>query len=531
MYNVLIKGGKILDGSGNPWFRADIGVEGDTIGAVGDLGSEQADLVIDARGLTVAPGFIDIHTHSDIPLLVDGLGQAHIQQGVTTNVIGNCGGSAGPVTDVSLASNKDRLYEYEGLELDWRTLGEFLARLERQGTSLNVIPLVGQGTVRGAVMGFADRPPDEQEMVAMKNLVHEAMRDGAYGLSSGLIYVPGSYATTSEVLELAKVASSHGGTYNTHIRGENDTLLEAVAEAIDIGRQASMPVEIAHFKAMGRHMWGKSTDSLRMVDEARAEGIDVTCDQYPYNASATGLGAYMPAWVHVGGNEQMLKRLADPAARSRMKRDILEGTPGWVSLHKGVGWDGTMVTYCPKHELEGLTIAEIAKQRGIDEFEAAFDVLLECEGHVSVVYFTIGDEDIERIMKHPAVMVGSDSSAISVEGPLRKGKPHPRSFGTFVRVLGHYARDLGTVTLQEAVRKMTSLPAQKMRLYDRGLLRPRMKADIVVFNPDTVKDNGTYTDPFHYPTGIEHVFVNGRHTVKHGQHLGVKAGQVLRFRT
>jgi N-acyl-D-amino-acid deacylase len=531
MYSVLIKDGKVIDGSGNPWYRGDIGVEGDAIRAIGDLSSEKADVKIDAHGLTVAPGFIDIHTHSDIPLLVQGEGHAHIRQGITTNIIGNCGGSAGPITDVSLDYHQEmRVAEFGGMVLDWRTLGDYLARLERQKVSLNVVPLVGQGTIRGSVMGFADRPPTESELCRMKNLVRQAMQEGAFGLSSGLIYVPGSYAQTDEVAELAKVASEHGGTYNSHIRGENDTLLDAIAEAIEIGRRARMPVEIAHFKAMGRHMWGRSIDSLRMVDEARAEGIDVTCDQYPYNASATGLGAYMPAWAHIGGTDALLMRLQDPAARAKMKHDILNGTPGWVSLHKGVGWDNTMVTGCPKPELEGLSIAEIAQQRGIDEFDAAFDVLFECGGRVSVVYFTISDEDIERIMRHPAVMIGSDSSAIAAEGPLAKGKPHPRSFGTFVRVLGYYAREKKTITLQEAVKKMTSLPAQKMRLFDRGLLRPGMKADIVVFNPDTVRDNGTYKDPLHYPTGIEHVFVNGKHTIKCGEHTGARAGAVLRWK-
>lgn len=531
MFTVLIRNGKVLDGSGNPWYPGDVGVCGDTIKAVGNLKGERADLEIDAAGLVVAPGFIDIHTHSDAPLLVEGHAHSHIRQGVTTNVIGNCGTSLAPITPVSRDYyERMRLGEFADLKMDWSTLGEYLSKLEKQGTSVNVVPLVGHGTVRAGVMGFEDRPPTESELSEMKNLVAKAMEDGAFGLSSGLIYVPGSYGSTDEVVELAKVAAQYGGSYNTHIRGENDTLLEAVAEAIEVGRRAKIPVEIAHFKAMGRHMWGKSIDSLRMVDEARKEGIDVTCDQYPYNASATGLGAFMPSWMHVGGVDALLKRLQDPVARAKAKEDILNGTPGWVSLHKGVGWENTMITSCPKHELEGLTISEIAKQRGKDDFETAFDILLECSGRVSVVYFTIGDEDIERIMKHPAVMIGSDSSAVAAEGPLAKGKPHPRSFGTFVRVLGHYSRDLGTITLQEAVRKMTSMPAQKMRLWDRGLLRPGMKADIVVFNPDTVADRATYKDPFQYPTGIEYVFVNGRLTVKQGTHLGTKAGAVLRHK-
>ena len=417
MYTVLIRNGRIIDGSGNPWYYGDVGISGDTIGAVGNLKERSADVVIDAAGLAVSPGFIDIHTHSDLPLMVEGYGHSHIRQGVTTNVIGNCGSSIAPLTDVSRKYySRTQMGESAKLQMDWSSLGDYLNRLGRQGTSLNVVALIGHGTVRGGVMGFADRPPTDVEMSEMKNLVAAAMEDGAYGLSSGLIYVPGSYGDTSEVIELAKVAAAYGGSYNTHIRGENDTLLEAMAEAIEVGRRASIPVEIAHFKAMGRHMWGRSIESLKMVDDARKEGIEVTCDQYPYNASATGLGAYMPAWMHIGGVDELLKRLKDPAARARAKHDILNGAPGWVSLHKGVGWENTMVTSCAKHEWEGLTVTEIAHHRGTDDFEAAFDILLECNGQVGVVYFTIGDEDIERIMRHPAVMIGSDSSAVAATG-------------------------------------------------------------------------------------------------------------------
>jgi len=529
VYSAIIRRARIIDGSGNPWYEADLALDGQRIAAIGDLGRAPADLRIDGAGLVAAPGFIDIHTHSDIPLIVDGEGNAHIRQGVTTNVIGNCGGGAAPVTDEVVAQNERQLTEIDpALRWDWRSMGQYLERLEAQGSSVNVAALVGQGTVRGAVMGYADRPPTETELAHMCQLVDQAMADGAFGLSTGLIYVPGCYAATDEIVALAKVAAARGGLYATHIRGENDTLLDAVAEAIEVGRQAGLPVQIAHMKAMGRHMWGKSVDSLRLVDEARAAGIDVTCDQYPYNASATGLGAYLPPWAHVGGVAAFRQRLADPEMRAHMRHDILHGTEGWVSLHKGVGWDNTMITRCHDTELEGLTVSGIAKRQGKDDFDAAFDILLATEGRVSVVYFTIGDEDIERIMRHPSVMIGSDSSAISAEGKLARGKPHPRTFGTFVRVLGRYARELGTITLEEAVRKMTSMPAQRLGLHDRGLLRPGMKADVVLFDPATVADQATYTEPLQYPLGIEHVWVNGRLTVSGGRHLGVRAGAVLR---
>jgi len=531
MYDVIIRNGRIVDGTGNPWYVADVGIKGDKVAAIGNLKGESAAREIDAPGLTVAPGFIDIHTHSDFPLLVDGKGDSHIRQGVTTNVIGNCGISAAPLTEISRDYTEATVREsYPDFKIDWSTMGEYLDRLEKRGVSVNVVPLVGQGTVRGSVMGYAEREPSPEEMKKMKELVRQAMLDGAFGLSSGLIYTPGCYAKTGELVELAKVAAVGGGSYNTHIRGENDTLLDAVAEAIEIGRRAKIPVEISHFKAMGRHMWGKSVESLRMVDEARAEGIDVTADQYPYNASATGLSAYLPPWSHVGGAKALTERLRDPEQRARIKRDILEGLPGWISLHKGVGWENTLVTECRNHDLEGVSITEIAKRYGKDDFDMAFDLLIENDGRVEVVYFTIGDEDIERIMKHQAIMVGSDSSAISIEGPTATGKPHPRTFGTFVRVLGHYAREKKTITLEQAVRKMTSFPAQKMRLYDRGVLRPGFVADVVVFDAETVVDVATYTDPFKYPKGIEYVFVNGQETVRKGTHLGIKAGRVLRHR-
>lgn len=530
LYSTLIKDAKVVDGSGNPWYRADIGLDGERIAAIGQLGRARADRRIDAGGLVAAPGFIDIHTHSDLPLLIEGEGHSHVRQGVTTNVLGNCGSSTAPVTDAAVEYMKAGAIDSDpGFEWDWRSMRDYLARLERQGVSVNVAALIGQGTVRGSIMGFADRPPTAEELAQMAELVRGAMADGAFGLSSGLIYVPGSYARTDEIVALAKVAAEYNGIYASHIRGENDTLLEAVTEAIEIGRRAGAAVQIAHFKAMGRHMWGKSVDSLRLVDEARAAGVEVTCDQYPYNASATGLGAYLPAWAHTGGKGELRERLGDPDTRAKIKHDILHGLDDWVSPHKGVGWENTMITRCQDESLEGLTVSEIAARRERDDFDTAFDILLENDGRVGVVYFTIGDEDLERIMRHPAVMIGSDSSAIAAAGPLAKGKPHPRAFGTFARVLGEYVRKKGTISLEAAVRKMTSMPAQKMRLYDRGLLRPGMKADLVLFSPEQIADRATYTDPWHYPLGVEHVFVNGRLTVSGGEHLGVRAGAVLRL--
>lgn len=528
MATTLIKNGRIVDGSGSPWYRGDILIEGDRIAAMGRV-AQTADAVIEVDGMVVAPGFIDIHTHSDIPLLVDPRGMSHITQGVTTNVIGNCGNSPAPISEHNRANAEAALRANNPDLTDrWSTLGEYLHLLEHNGVGLNVVPLVGQGTVRGAVMGYADRAPRTDEIEKMQQLVAEAMEAGAFGLSSGLIYVPGVYADTAEVTALARVASRYGGIYSTHIRGENDTLFDAVEEAIRIGEQADLPVQIAHFKAMGRHMWGASVKTLALVEDARRRGVQVTCDQYPYNASATGLSAYLPGWAHVGGKDALLRRLGDADERAKMTRDILEGTPDWVSPHKGVGWDNTLITRCLTPELEGLSVSEIAMQWGVDDFTAAYDLLLKNDAQVQVVYFTIGDEDLERIMAHPAVMIGSDSSAVAMDGPTGRGKPHPRSLGTFSRVLGHYVREKGTISLESAVHKMTAFPAQTLGLLDRGLLRPGMRADVVVFDPETVRDNATYTEPWQYAAGVAHVFVNGVLTYSHGEHTGARAGRVLR---
>lgn len=529
MYSVLIRGGRILDGTGNPYFRGDIAVEGDTIVAIGKVprgAKEEAQVVIDAQDLIVSPGFIDIHTHSDRTLLDDGRAESHIMQGVTTAVVGNCGGSAAPLTDATAARIAGETRG--GVSPPWRGYAQFMSLAEEQGISMNMACLVGQGTIRGAVMGYEDRPATEAELDAMKDMVRKAMDDGCLGMSTGLIYTPGCYAQTPEIVELAKVAAGCDGVYASHVRGENDTLISAIEEAIDIGRRAGAPVQIAHLKAMGTHMWGKSVDILRMIDDARKEGVEVTFDQYPYNASATGLAASLPPWAQIGGRERFMERLRDPDTRAKMRHDMEEGTGDWFSLLRGVGWENIILTGASDPRFAGKSVAEIAKERCADPFDTCFDILLESGGMVGCVYFTIGDEDLERIMRHVAGMVGSDSSAVPASGPLAVGKPHPRSFGTFVRVLGHYVREKKVISLEEAVRKMTMAPAQKMRLYDRGLLRPGMKADLVMFDPDSVTDKATYMEPRQFPAGIHAVFVNGKLTVKDGKHLGVMNGRVLR---
>ncbi len=526
MFDTIIRNGWLYDGAGSPGVPADVGIVGDRITAVGDLSPASASRNIDASGLAVSPGFIDIHTHSDLPLLVDGDANSHVRSGVTTNVTGNCGSSAAPVRGEAVDFMQRRTADLP-LEWTWNSLSEYLDRLRDGGTSVNVAPLVGAGTVRASVLGLEDRAPDESELQEMCALLEGAMKEGAFGLSTGLIYTPGSYADTDEIVALARTAAREGGLYATHIRGENDPLLRATAEALEVGRRAEIPAQISHLKAMGRHMWGQSAALLEMIEEARDEGVDVTGDQYPYTASATGLGAYLPPWAHDGGAEALMRRLRDPQGRERMKEDIREGCEDWISLHRGVGWENTLITQCPEPELEGRSITDIAEERGDDAFDCAFDILLECEGRVGVVYFTIGDEDMVNIMQHPAVMIGSDSSAVSVQGPLARGKPHPRAFGTFPRILGEFVRDRQILSRGEAVRKMTSMPAQRLGLSDRGIIRPGARADVVVFSPDEIGDRATYTRPFAYPDGIHNVFVNGRETVRGGEHLGIRAGEIL----
>lgn len=531
MFSLIVSNGLVIDGTGNPWYRADIGVEGDRITCIGNLAGEKALRRIDARGFVVAPGFIDIHTHSDLALVVDGRADAHIRQGVTTSVTGNCGTSAAPATEDTLNLMAGiGIGGAKGLDLDWRSPDDYLKVLEKKGVSTNIAALVGHGTVRNCVMGFEAGKPSQEELARMKDLVRQAMEAGYFGMSTGLVYTPGVYAGTDEIVELASVVAEFDGLYASHIRGENDTVMEALEEALEVGRRAGARVQVSHLKAMGRHMWGKSVDLLAAIDRARAEGLDVTFDQYPYNASATGLSAVLPPWAQEGGREEFMRRLSDKEARARMREDILNGTGDWVSMYKGVGWENILVTQCPDPSFEGKSVAQIAAEQAKDGFDACFDLLLEFEGTPRMVYFTIGDEDLERIMRHPAGMVGSDSGASHIEGPLAVGKPHPRTFGTFVRVLGHYVREKKVITLVEAVRRMTSAPAQKLRLMDRGLLRPGMKADIVVFDPDTVADTATYEKPYSYAFGVPTVVVNGQVVIDEGEHTGALPGEVLRRR-
>jgi len=525
LFNYLIKNVKILDGAGNPWKFGDVAIEGDTIAKVGNISESEADNIIDGKGLYLSPGFIDIHTHSESILFQDGRAHAHLLQGVTTNVLGQCGSSPFPMNE-----KRKKTIDKSDLDVTWESTGDFIKQFQNKKLSINAVPVVGQGAIRHCVMGYEPDKPTEEQMDQMKALLKESMESGCFGVSTGLIYTPSAYADTDELVELTKVISEYDGIYFSHIRGENDFVLDSINEALTIGKKADVAVQISHLKAMGKHMWGKSVEILKLIDNARDEGVDVTFDQYPYKASATGLAAILPPWAHQGGATEMRKRLADSKMRDKLKQDIINGVDGWISFYKGVGFENILITDTKKTDksIVGKTIAEIANDRNDDNpFNTCFDILQNYIGRVSIVYFTISDEDIERIMKHPLMMVGSDSSARPIDGPFTSGLPHPRTYGSFVTILSTYVREKGVLTLEEAIRKMTSSSAFKLGLTDRGLIVPGMKADLVLFNLDEVSTKSTYTDPIQFPTGIEKVFVNGTLAVDNGKHTNKFAGKVL----
>ena len=526
MFDLKIAGGTVLDGTGAPPRRADVGITGDRIEAVGDLASEGAGRTLDVAGLTVTPGFIDIHSHSDWRLWGNRRAESKIRQGVTTEVVGNCGFSPAPVSDEFREELRGfALYVPEGMDFSWNSTRDYLRRYEDEGVALNVVQLIGHGTLRLAAMGFARRPPTAREQATMERLMDESMADGAAGLATGLIYAPGSYAATDEIVGIAKRAGARRGLYASHIRGEGATLLDAVREAIQIGREGGLPVQVSHIKAAGRAHWGRVKDALALIDAARAEGLDVRADVYPYTASSTSLRTLMPDWVLEGGIEAMLGRLTEPTSRARIRAEI---TGGAGMLSRGLGWEDVMIAYAPaRPDAQGRRVSEIAASRGQEPLEAAMDLLVDEAGRGNVILFQLDEADFRTALVHPHVMIGSDGSSLAVEGAMAAGRPHPRSYGTFPRVLGHYARDERIITLPEAVRKMTGLPADRLGLTDRGVLRAGARADVVAFDAARIIDRATYEEPHRYAAGVSHVLVNGRVVVEGGEHTGALPGRVL----
>ncbi len=524
MIDTLLSQGVVLDGTGNPWFRADITICQGKISKIGTCELERVRRRIDAKGLVVAPGFIDIHSHSDNALLVNSRAESKIRQGVTTEVIGNCGDSAAPINETIKNELKrtNALIRQGKVRLDYSSLSEYASKLSKRGIAVNVVPLVGHSNLRKMTIGYENRPANSQEIKTMKAILDRSMKEGAFGVSSGLIYPPGSYATTTELVELAKVAAAHGGIYASHIRGEGSTLLTAVKEAIKIGKESNIPVQISHHKAGGKKNWGKVRQARVLIENARKNGIDVTCDVYPYVASSFGLVNMLPEETQEGGPERILAQLGYPKFRRQVRAKMERGS--LASAH----WDRTIIAHCPKHrDYQGKSVSDLARKSGKDPFEFAFDLLIEENLSVSVVRFGLAEKDVEYVLSYTNSMIGSDGSALATYGPLSKGQPHPRNYGTFPRVLGVYARERRVISIAEAVRKMTSLPAQRLGLRDRGLIRPEAWADIVVFNPRTVIDRATFQNSARYPLGIEHVFVNGVLTISNGKHTGALAAKVL----
>lgn len=529
-FDLVIRDGIVVDGTGSPWFKNDIGVKEGKIARIGKI-KEKGEIEIDATGRVVSPGFIDLHNHSDITILAYPDAESYIMQGVTTAVVGNCGLSMAPVNPDNVDLLKMYLSPFlaKGFDYgwDWRTLGEFYEKVEKEGTAMNLVPLVGQGTVRLAVKGFEPGEASKEELEEMKRLVAQSMEEGAFGMSTGLIYPPGSYAKTEEIIELAKVVAEYGGIYTTHMRNESKHLIEAVEEAIRIGERAGIPVEISHHKASGKPNWGKIYATLRLMERARKRGVEVHCDVYPYTAGSTTITALLPNWALEGGVHKMIERLRDKEIRERIRKEIEDDIMEGENFLKAAGWDGILISQCRVKEYEGKTLEEILRERGTfdNPYEGLFDWLIEIKGDAAMVLFLMDEEDVKHVLSNPLSSVISDSW---VTAPYAGGKPHPRAYGTFPRVLGKYVREEKLLSLEEAIRKMTSQPAGKVRLKGRGLIKEGFWADLVIFDPETIVDKATYQDPHQYPEGIDYVIVNGQITVDHNKLTGKRAGEVIK---
>jgi len=527
-YDLVIVNAHILDGSGSPWYEGSVAIRNGRIADIGRLGDVTAKRTIDARGLVVAPGFIDMHSHSDFALLADGKAESKIRQGVTTEIIGEAE-SAGPVLGPAVPQLERELAAM-GLKRTWSTLGEYFSVLEKHGTAVNIASYVGSGQVRLDVMGNVNRQPTAAELEKMESLVDQSMREGAIGLSAGLIYPPNSFAKTEELIKLAKVAARYGGIYTSHIRDEGDHETEALREAIEIGEEAGLPAHILHFKMAGKQNWGKIGEMAAIIQAARDRGLDVTADQYPYIAGMTGLQMTLPPKYLEGTHQEVINRLKDAAARDEIRTLIENGVPGWEDHVQGTGgWHGVMVAAVQNPEnkkFEGKRMDEVAKIKGKDPVDALCEVLSSEETFPYAIYFAMDEADVRTALQQSWVGIGSDGVAVNPEMKFM-GKPHPRFYGTFPRVLGEYVREEKVITLTDAVRKMTSLAAQITGLTDRGLLRPGMAADITIFDPGTVRDKATFEDPSQYPVGIPYVIVNGTVVIDDGKHTGALPGHVL----
>jgi N-acyl-D-amino-acid deacylase len=528
-YDVLILNGRIVDGTGAPWFRADVGIVGDRIQAIGALKSAQAATRIDANGLVVAPGFIDLLGQSEFYILVDNRAASKITQGVTTEITGE-GGSIAPVSD-RMVEDEKAPYQHFGVTRDWRTLDQYFTRLARTKSAINIGTFVGSGGVRDYVIGKENRTAIPAELEQMKKLVAQAMEDGALGVSSSLQYVPNRFASTDELVELAKVAASYGGIYTTHQRSEGNRIFDSLDEIAAIAERADIPAEIWHLKTAYKANWGKMPDVLQRIETARARGLRVSANIYPYNRASNGLDACLPLWVREGGTDAMISRLKDPAQRERIKKEMDDPNAPYENQWFGSGGaPGVMLSSVLNPELrkyEGMTLAEIGKAMGKDPRDAVMDLVIADRAESACIVSIMNEDDVRTAMRHPLVSFDTDSGAQAEDGPLSESKSHPRAWGTFTRVLGRYVRDEKVLTLEDAVRKMTSQAAIRVGITDRGIIRPGMFADITIFDPATVKDEATFENPKHYSTGIRHVLVNGRAIITDGKITAERPGRPL----
>jgi N-acyl-D-amino-acid deacylase len=534
-FDVLIRGGKIIDGTGNPWFDGDVAIRGDRIEVVGPLApGATAHRVIDATGLIVAPGFVDMHSHSDMTLLEDGSAQSKVRQGVTTEILGE-DTSAGPAKGKRPPSS----VQHSGATLTWTTLGGYFDAIERQGSAVNVASYVGLGTLLECVQGNALDRPDGERLEAMKGLLDEAMRDGAIGLSTMLAGPRELAVTTDDLVILSQVVKRHGGLFSSHIRNEGVEVFDSVKEAIAVGRRAQVPVDIIHLKIADQSLWGRMRDIVSLIDEARRTGVNVQANVYPYTRGNNDLASIIPPWAHEGGKAQLIARLKDRSLRDRLKHDIRTGLTGWYNHYTAVGgdWSRMLISghLSPANQrFEGQTMDRIVAAKlaelnlAPDPLDILFDFLVDENGAISTIYAHHTENDMNLALVQPWCSIGSDGSALAIEGPLRRGHPHPRNFGTFPRILGEYVRNRKLLRLEDAVRKMTSLNAAKAGMLDRGLLRPGQHADVVIFDPASVIDHSTYVEPFQYNTGIIHVLVNGTLVLENGQPGKTRPGRALR---
>jgi len=529
-YDVVIRGGTVFDGTGAPGRVADVAIAGDRIVAVGDVSDAWARRTVDARGLAVAPGFINMLSWANESLLADGLSQSDIRQGVTLEVMGE-GSTMGPLTpkmkEEMLKQQSDVKYE-----IAWTTFGEYFEHLERRGVATNVASFLGAATVREYVVGLENRKANAAELKRMQELVREAMREGAFGVGSSLIYAPGNFADTEELVALTAAAHEYGGGYISHIRSEADRYYEAIDELIEIGRRTGAPVTMYHMKPAGKKNWHKSQGGIDRLNAARKAGIDVSANIYPYTAGATGLDASMPLWVQEGGIDKWVERLKTPAIRARVLREMRAPARGWENIYHATGGPDQVILIAFKSErlkpLTGKTLAEVSKMRGVSPEDAMIDLVIEDHTRVGTAYFIMHEDNIRRNIAWPWTAVGSDAESLAPEGAFLKANPHPRAYGAFARFFAKYVREEKVISLAEGIRRVTGLPAQQLRIRDRGCLRQGCMADVVVFDPDKIQDHATFARPHQYSTGVSHVFVNGVQVLRDGEHTGAKPGRFVR---